>query len=76
MFTGIIQKTGTIETTRKTSAGVSFTVRADEFVKTIKPGDSVAVNGVCLTAETISENSFQSARLRHSLRLYLFWRKP
>jgi len=67
MFTGIIQKTGLIETTRKTSAGVSFTVRADEFVKTISPGDSIAVNGVCLTAETTSGNSFVATAVGETL---------
>lgn len=67
MFTGIIQKTGAIETARKTSAGVSFTVRTDDFAKTIKPGDSVAVNGVCLTAETTGENSFVATAVGETL---------
>jgi riboflavin synthase alpha subunit len=67
VFTGIIQKTGAIESARKTPAGVSFTVRADDFAKTIKPGDSVAVNGVCLTAETAGDTSFVATAVGETL---------
>lgn len=67
MFTGIIQKKGTIESARKTTAGVSFTVRADGFATTVKPGDSVAVNGVCLTAESAGDSTFVATAVGETL---------
>jgi riboflavin synthase len=67
VFTGIIQETGTVETARKTSAGVSLTVRAAELSRRIQPGDSVAVNGVCLTAERCGERSFVATAVGETL---------
>lgn len=67
MFTGIIQETGTIDSARKTTAGVSFTVRAKGFAKTVRPGDSVAVNGVCLTAERTGDDGFVATAVGETL---------
>ncbi len=67
MFTGIIQKTGSIETAIKTAAGVIFTVRTEGFPRTIQPGDSVAVNGVCLTAERCDKDRFVATAVGETL---------
>jgi riboflavin synthase len=67
VFTGIIQETGAIESARKTAAGVSFTVRAKGFARTVRPGDSVAVNGVCLTAERTGDDSFVATAVGETL---------
>ena len=49
MFTGIIEETGTIEAIERNAHGTRLTVRATECARGLKLGDSVAVNGCCLT---------------------------
>ncbi|MFA6436215.1 MAG: riboflavin synthase [Candidatus Gracilibacteria bacterium] len=48
MFTGLIQSIGKINRLETTKTGLRMTLCAS-FSKKIKPGDSIAVNGVCLT---------------------------
>jgi riboflavin synthase len=49
MFTGLIQDLGTVEAVQRTADGVRLRV-GTELAGELAPGDSVAVNGVCLTA--------------------------
>ncbi len=58
MFTGIIQATGRIEAKAATSGGTRFSISAPELSQNISPADSVAVNGVCLTAEEVEGGRF------------------
>lgn len=50
MFTGIVAALGTIDTVADTTTGRRLTIRAAELFTDMAQGDSVAVNGVCLTA--------------------------
>jgi len=50
MFTGIIEELGVVESLAPREAGTRLRVRAPLVCGDLKPGDSVAVNGVCLTA--------------------------
>jgi len=54
MFTGIIQETGTIEKIVPGKRSIALTVRAKSTVRGLKTGDSVAINGCCLTAVHIA----------------------
>ena len=58
MFTGLIEETGSITGVRPTSTGRDLTVRAPGIVKNAAIGDSIAVNGICLTVVTKSGDSF------------------
>lgn len=58
MFTGIIEEIGTITAVRKSPLDAKLTISAEKIFSDLKIGDSVAVNGVCLTASDISENTF------------------
>lgn len=49
MFTGLIEATGRLVERRTTSAGVRVRIESP-LASELRPGDSVAVNGVCLTA--------------------------
>lgn len=49
MFTGIVEETGTVAGVRQTDAGIQMTVRCRVVGRGLKLGDSVAVNGCCLT---------------------------
>ena len=59
MFTGLIEEIGTIKKISKNSNGMNLTVLSTiSFLKEVKTGDSIAVNGVCLTAETVDSEQF------------------
>ena len=50
MFTGIVRELGAVEAVEESAAGIRLFVRAPETAAAAAVGDSVAVNGVCLTA--------------------------
>lgn len=56
MFTGIIEETGQIIS--KGQRGNSLTIGAKKVLEDVHLGDSIAVNGVCLTAAVIGKDSF------------------
>jgi len=58
MFTGIVQTVGTVNARRDGGAGVAFEVLADDFSAALRPGDSVAINGVCHTVESCDADGF------------------
>lgn len=61
MFTGIIGAIGKITQVNQTHQTIVIGVAAPEpFLENYKIGDSMAVNGVCLTAISITANSFQA----------------
>jgi len=59
MFTGIIEGLGTIRELRSAGPGKRLTVEADFFLDQTKTGDSIAVNGACLTAVALDGKRFQ-----------------
>lgn len=54
MFTGIVEEAGRIETITPKPAAIELIVRSRVCGRQLKIGDSVAVNGCCLTVEKIS----------------------
>jgi riboflavin synthase len=54
MFTGIVEEAGVIEKIKPTAKSIELTVRASVCGKGVKLGDSVSVNGCCLTAVKIT----------------------
>ena len=59
MFTGIIETLGKVIEINETSGDVRLTIRAAEYSdKGICLGDSIAINGVCLTVVDIQNNDF------------------
>ena len=54
MFTGIVEEAGVIEKIKPTAKSIEMTVRANVCGRGVKLGDSVAVNGCCLTAVKIT----------------------
>jgi riboflavin synthase len=54
MFTGIVEEAGVVEKIKPTGKSIEMTVRAGICGRGAKIGDSVAVNGCCLTAVKIS----------------------
>lgn len=58
MFTGIIEEIGKIQTVRKGAASSSISVQAKKVLQDVHIGDSIAVNGVCLTVTAFSQGVF------------------
>ena len=58
MFTGLIAELGRITAVEKGESSAVFTIAAPALISQIALGDSVAVNGVCLTARSISGDAF------------------
>lgn len=68
MFTGIIEELGKISSSEKLDSGARLTISAKTVVKDTREGDSVAVNGVCLTALNVQSNSFDADVSSETLR--------
>ena len=60
MFTGIIEGLGTVTAMQSFGHGQRFMFEADFTLDSVKIGDSIAVNGACLTAVAIKGNSFSA----------------
>ncbi len=58
MFTGIIEELGTISEVEEHAAGSKITVVATLVTSDVHTGDSISVNGVCLTAVEVSPLAF------------------
>ena len=58
MFTGIIEEIGTVLSVKKGGQSSVVRIGASKVLKDIHTGDSIAVNGVCLTAVTFDGQGF------------------
>jgi riboflavin synthase len=58
MFTGLIETTGTLLAVTPTDGATRITIAAPTLTSRLNTGDSIAVNGVCLTALSIEPNAF------------------
>jgi riboflavin synthase len=67
MFTGLVADTGTIRTLERDGDGVRLTVETD-LAGELAQGDSVAVNGVCLTARDPGDGAFRADVMAETLR--------
>lgn len=54
MFTGIVEETGSIEEIKRGRNSAVLTIKASKVLENTKIGDSIAVNGICLTVTGIS----------------------
>jgi riboflavin synthase len=69
MFTGLIAELGTVSAITKGESSAVFTIDAPALISEIKLGDSVAVNGVCLTATSITKSTFTADVMVQTLSL-------
>ena len=66
MFTGIVKELGTVEAVERSEAGARLRITAS-FTADLAEGDSVAVNGACLTASTVADGAFAADVMNQSL---------
>ncbi len=67
MFTGLVMGMGRIEAAENRGAETRFRIRALCDLPEIELGESIAVNGVCLTVETFGENWFTCYASRETM---------
>ena len=58
MFTGIVEELGKVKSLKRTSRESRLVISASEIMSDMHVGDSIAVNGVCLTVVIFSEREF------------------
>lgn len=67
MFTGIIEEIGTIEHIRRTGSNSDLVIRAKKVLEETKIGDSIAVNGICLTVTNLGNGTFTADVMNETL---------
>lgn len=68
MFTGIVEEVGTIESVSKSADSYILKIRASRVLEGTNEGDSIAVNGLCLTATRLDGSTFSADVMPESLR--------
>ncbi len=66
MFTGLVQDVGTVESIESGADGARVRI-ATSLADEIATGDSVAVNGVCLTARSVGTSGFETEAMNQTL---------
>ncbi len=68
MFTGIIEEIGELKSINRSSNSAVLTIGAKTVLEDIHLGDSIAVNGLCLTVVRFDKNSFSADVMPESLK--------
>ena len=67
MFTGIVEEIRLVENVKKGPASTSVTINAPAVTAGTKTGDSIAVNGICLTVTSLAGSTFTADIMHESL---------
>jgi len=67
MFTGIVTSLGVVKRARERGGVLDLEIEAPRLVRAIEVGDSVSVNGVCLTATRMTRKSFSTQAMDETL---------
>ena len=67
MFTGIVEELGSVRSVRRGQHSSVLSIAAKDILSDLKIGDSVAVNGVCLTATTVNSGGFTADVMHETL---------
>ena len=69
MFTGIVEEVGRVTAVTPRDNGVQLDVQAERVTGDLRPGSSIAVQGVCLTVLDTTPRSFRAAAEQETLRV-------
>ena len=67
MFTGIVEELGRVERVERTGASARLTVHAPRAMEGTRPGDSICVNGCCLTVAEPRDDAFTADLMAETL---------
>ncbi|WP_301860653.1 riboflavin synthase [uncultured Megasphaera sp.] len=68
MFTGIIEELGTVTHLDRQPDSIQLTIQAEKVLEGTQLGDSIAVNGVCLTVTAMTDSSFTADVMHETMR--------
>ncbi len=68
MFTGIVEEVGTVKTIKMGAKSAVITIQAEKVMEGMHVGDSIAMNGVCLTVTSFDKNSYSVDVMHETLR--------
>ena len=68
MFTGIVEEIGTVRTLRRGAHSAVLSIDARTVLERTRLGDSIAVNGVCLTVTSLGATQFSADVMHETLR--------
>lgn len=67
MFTGLVEEVGSVDALEQLGDAVRLTVRGPLVTEDAAPGDSIAVDGVCLTVVDIADGAFTADVMKETL---------
>ncbi|MFZ1517901.1 MAG: riboflavin synthase [Ignavibacteriaceae bacterium] len=67
MFTGLVEEKGTLKEKIATGDGFQFVIEANKIMRDLEIGNSIAVNGCCLTVVKIENNTFAVDTIEETL---------
>lgn len=67
MFTGLIEEIGLVSSLKPTDTNLRIQISAKLILEDIKLGDSIAINGVCLTVTEFDDESFSVTAVKETL---------
>lgn len=67
MFTGIVEEIGTVKKIQKGQHSAILVIQAERILEDMKVGDSIAVNGVCLTVTAFGLDGFHADVMHETL---------
>ncbi len=68
MFTGIIEETGELSEIKKETLSAKIKIRCQKVLDGTKIGDSIAVNGICLTVTSLAKDGFTADVMAETMR--------
>lgn len=68
MFTGIVEEVGTVRALRRGAHSATLSIDACTVLENTRLGDSIAVNGVCLTVTSLGPTHFNADVMHETLR--------
>lgn len=68
MFTGIVEEIGTVKSIHMTGKSGTVNIKAKKVLEGTEIGDSIAVNGICLTVTSMTDNGFEADVMAETVR--------
>lgn len=68
MFTGMIEEVGTVIAIHRKANSALIEIKAEQVLSDVKTGDSIAVNGICLTVTSYTARSFTADIMHETMR--------
>ncbi len=68
MFTGLIETLGVIKTVNSSQKSVIITVKPSKKLENVKIGESISIDGACLTVESVSNHELSFTAVQESLK--------